>query len=280
VNASGHSGLCASLLSSVLVEPVDPRRLLGMVNVASTFAAGYPGPPLPVVSTHQAFVVGVNEYSGAGFRLLTKAVNDAVDVAAALETGGFSVHSFANLPRSQFVEAFDTFCQGLTGARSVVIHFSGHGLAPSSEIFLAASDSAGGWVRLTLVLSARESVQVCTPILSFLFASSHTDAPESWVRVNWMLSRLFTATPTAAVTFFLDCCRQVAGVVPPYDPPVFVGGRYVDLLFSLFVSDTYKKVVLNSRSFTAAQGLCTEVCVNYVLGLQPGLRPCLCGCGG
>ena len=103
MNASGHSGLCASLLSSVLVEPVDPRRLLGMVNVASTFAAGYPGPPLPVVSTHQAFVVGVNEYSGAGFRPLTKAVNDAVDVAAALETGGFSVHSFANLPRSQFV---------------------------------------------------------------------------------------------------------------------------------------------------------------------------------
>ena len=55
-----------------------------------------------------------------------------------------------------------------------------------------------------------------------------TDAPETWVRVNWMLYRLHTAAPAAAVTFFLDCCRQVTGVVPPYDPPVLAGDRYID----------------------------------------------------
>jgi hypothetical protein len=147
VNASGHSGLCASLLSSVLVGTVDPRRLLGMVNVASTFVAGFPTLPSPALCTHRAFVVGVNVYSGSGVGSLTKSVNDAVDVAAALEAGGFSVQRFLDLPCSLFVEAFDTFCQSLAGARSVVVHFSGHGLAPSSEIFLAVADSStGGWV--------------------------------------------------------------------------------------------------------------------------------------
>jgi hypothetical protein len=145
IDTSGRSGLCASLLSSVLVEPLDPRRLLGMVNVATTFVAGYLALPTPVVSTHRAFVVGVNEYSGAGFGTLMKSVNDAEDVAAALETGGFSVQRFLDLPRSQFVEAFDTFCQSLAGARSVVVYFSGHGLAPSSEVFLVASNSTGVW---------------------------------------------------------------------------------------------------------------------------------------
>ena len=133
------------MLSSVLVEPLDPRRLLGIVNVASTFAAGFPGMPSPSTCTHRAFVVGVSKYSGSVFGPLTKSINDAEDFAAALETCGFSVHSFVNLPRSQFVEAFDAFCQSLAGARSVVVHFSGHGLAPSSEIFLAASDSTGEW---------------------------------------------------------------------------------------------------------------------------------------
>ncbi len=230
VNASGHSGLCASLLSSVLVGTVDPRHLLGMVNVATTFVAGYPALSSPALCTHRAFVVGVNKYSGSGVGSLIKSVNDAEDVAAALETGGFSVHSFLDLPRSQFVEAFDSFCQSLAGARSVVVHFSGHGLAPSSEIFLAASDSlTGGWVAFNVcVIPSSVSPGSCADFLLLRrFVDSITGAPETWVRVNWMLYRLHMAAPTAAVTFFLDCCRQVSGVVPPYEPPVLVGDRYV-----------------------------------------------------
>jgi hypothetical protein len=140
VNTSGHSGLCASLLSSVLVEPFDPRRLLGMVNVASTFTAGYAEPSLGAAGSHRAFVVGINDY---GSNKLTKPVDDASDMSALLEAKGFSVWSSLNPSRSRFVESFDMFCGTLAGARSVVVHFSGHGLAPSSEIFLVASDSTG-----------------------------------------------------------------------------------------------------------------------------------------
>ena len=51
-----------------------------------------------------------------------------------------------------------------------------------------------------------------------------TDVPETWIRVNWMLHRLHAAAPHAAVTMFLDCCREVYGAIP-YDPPVLVGDR-------------------------------------------------------
>ena len=40
-----------------------------------------------------------------------------------------------------------------------------------------------------------------------------------------MLQRLHTAAPGAAVTMFLDCCREVHGSAPN-DPPVLVGDRF------------------------------------------------------
>ena len=58
-----------------------------------------------------------------------------------------------------------------------------------------------------------------------LFVGVFADAPETWIRVNWMLQRLHTAAPGAAVTMFLDCCREVYGSAPN-DPPVLVGDRF------------------------------------------------------
>ena len=142
VNESRHSGLCASLLSSVLVEPFDPRRLLGMVNVASTLSLGFPQLPPPGERSHLAFVVGVGDYFS--FDKLHCSSNDAADVGNLLGVKGFSVFTVPNPTRSQFVEAFEQFCEGLDGARSVVIFFAGHGVAPSSESFLLAVDSTAG----------------------------------------------------------------------------------------------------------------------------------------
>jgi hypothetical protein len=52
-----------------------------------------------------------------------------------------------------------------------------------------------------------------------------TDPAETWVRVNWMLDRLHNAAPAAAVTIFLDCCRQVLGSAP-HDLPILIGNRF------------------------------------------------------
>jgi hypothetical protein len=57
-----------------------------------------------------------------------------------------------------------------------------------------------------------------------VFNSICADVPETWIRVNWMLHRLHVAAPHAAVTIFLDCCREARGAVP-YDPPVMAGER-------------------------------------------------------
>ena len=202
MNASGHSGLCASLLSSVLVGAVDPRRLLGMVNVATTFVAGYPALPSPALCTHRAFVVGVNVYSGSGVGSLTKSVNDAEDV-------------------TRFVRAL--LALALWWFISLVMGWP----RPRRSFLLPRTLSRVGGPRLVFVRSRRASVQVLAPTSFFRAVSSITGAPETWVRVNWMLYRLHMAAPTVAVTFFLDCCRQVSSVVPPYEPPVLVGGRYV-----------------------------------------------------
>ena len=133
------------------------RRLLGMVNVASTLFLRYPQVPVPGERSHRAFVVGIGDY--ISFGKLGKSVNDATDMATLLDAKGFCVSSVLNPTRSQFVEAFDKFCKDLGGARSVVVHYAGHGLAPLSESFLVAVDSRAGMPCADL-LSVRRFVSV------------------------------------------------------------------------------------------------------------------------
>ena len=133
------------------------RRLLGMVNVASTLFLRYPQVPVPGERSHRAFVVGIGDY--ISFGKLGKSVNDATDMATLLDAKGFCVSSVLNPTRSQFVEAFDKFCKDLGGARSAVVHYAGHGLAPLSESFLVAVDSRAGMPCADL-LSVRRFVSV------------------------------------------------------------------------------------------------------------------------
>jgi hypothetical protein len=144
IDSSGSqtSGLCASVLSSVIVESLDPRRLLGMVNVASALSTGYQLSPQLNTGTHWAFVAGIDDY--LFFSKLDKSVNDAKRMASLFSDKGFSVVSALNPTRSQFMDALEIFCRELpvTGVRSVLVHYSGHGVAPTSESFLAAVDSS------------------------------------------------------------------------------------------------------------------------------------------
>jgi hypothetical protein len=143
------SGLCAALLKCVVPfggwDSVDWTRLLGMVNVA---AVRYwdATPTAPSSCTHRAFVVGVNAYSAeGGFTPLTKCVADAHAMAALLDRKGYDVVRVLDPTRSQFVTAFEAFCASLTSStQKVVVHFSGHGVAPAGEQFLAAADVTAG----------------------------------------------------------------------------------------------------------------------------------------
>ncbi len=124
------------------MHPFDMRRLLGMVNVASTLSLRYPQVSVPGERSHRAFVVGIGDY--ISFGQLSKSVSDATDMATLLDAKGFCVSSALNPTRARFVEDFDEFCKDLGGARSVVVHYAGHGLAPLSESFLVAVDSTTG----------------------------------------------------------------------------------------------------------------------------------------
>ncbi|WP_345271067.1 caspase family protein [Nibrella viscosa] len=88
-----------------------------------------------------ALVVGNKDYAkpGAGLR---NPVNDATDMAQALEELGFTVLRRQNLNRSGLEAAIDEFTEQLTRYEVGLFYFSGHGLAFSGENYLVPTDAS------------------------------------------------------------------------------------------------------------------------------------------
>ena len=123
---------------------VDWSQFLGMVNVAAVlyWDASLATSAAPSTFSHRAFVVGINTYSAV--KPLTKCVGDAQAMAALLDRKGYDVVTLLDPTRAQLVTAFEAFCASLTSrTQKVVVHFSGHGVAPVGEQFLIAADASG-----------------------------------------------------------------------------------------------------------------------------------------
>jgi hypothetical protein len=127
---------------------VDWSQFLGMVNVAAVryWDASLSTSAAPsTINSHRAFVVGINAYGAGGdFNRLVKCVGDARAMAALLDRSGYDVVTLLDPTRAQLVTAFEAFCASLTSrTQKVVVHFSGHGVAPVGEQFLIAADASG-----------------------------------------------------------------------------------------------------------------------------------------
>ncbi len=205
------TGLCATLLRHVFTPGPhsldDWSPLLGMVNVATARMWSHsPISTSDVACTHRAFVVGVNAYSSP-ISSLKKCVQDAEDMKRLLGSKGYNVMMLPDASRHEFVTIFDAFCDTLTGASKVVVHFSGHGAAPAAESFLLAKDSTGTAAAPRTLIGCyspfgvwRSRLRTAPRVLA--------GARESWIRVNWMLWRLHRAARNATVVLLLDCCRD------------------------------------------------------------------------
>jgi uncharacterized caspase-like protein len=92
--------------------------------------------------THRAFVVGINSYR-PDFPLLSKCVQDAIDMEDLLTRKGYDVDLVTDVTRSQLISSFEKFCGSLSGAEKVLVHFSGHGFSSESALqsFLVCADS-------------------------------------------------------------------------------------------------------------------------------------------
>jgi hypothetical protein len=118
----------------------------------------------PSTFSHRAFVVGINAYrAGGDFTRLAKCVGDARAMAALLDRSGYDVVTLLDPTRAQLVTAFEAFCASLSGStQKVVVHFSGHGVAPVGEQFLIAADASGSCAAAGAPSPFHVSVPLCS----------------------------------------------------------------------------------------------------------------------
>jgi hypothetical protein len=115
-------------------------RLLGAVHVGSSFY--WDGIEPTSVASHRALLVGVNSYDDRDhFSPLSLSIGDARSVGGVLEPLGYEVTYSLDPTRDELVSAVESFSKNLVHTRLAIVHFSGHGFAPTRESFLSAKDS-------------------------------------------------------------------------------------------------------------------------------------------
>ncbi|MFN8348776.1 MAG: SUMF1/EgtB/PvdO family nonheme iron enzyme [Spirosomataceae bacterium] len=132
-----------------------------------------------------ALVVGNKDYSRADARLQNP-LNDANDVAAALEALGFDVIKHTNLTLAQFKKAADDFGARLANYNVALFYYSGHGLQFNGENYLvpvdanlqALSDAEDDCLRLGRVMGKMKAANVKNNIV-FLDACRDNPFPKT-----------------------------------------------------------------------------------------------------
>ncbi len=96
---------------------------------------------VPAHAANRAFVVGVDRYDSLGpEKQLTRAVNDARAVAAALKPLGFTVKSIENPTRRDLNTAWQDFLNGITAGDTIAVFFAGHGVQIGGLNYLIPRD--------------------------------------------------------------------------------------------------------------------------------------------
>jgi formylglycine-generating enzyme len=133
-----------------------------------------------------ALVIGIKDYKRKEAQL-TNPVNDANDVAEALEELGFTVIKKNNLSRTEFLEVVDDFGAKLPNYQAGLFYYSGHGLQFAGVNYLVPTDANMSsepqiehhCVPLGRVLSAMEGAQTKTNLV-FLDACRDNPFKKSW----------------------------------------------------------------------------------------------------
>lgn len=110
---------------------------------------------IAVVGGRVALVIGNADYPNLPLR---NSVNDAADVAEALEKCGFDVSLHTNVSREQMLTAIDEFGLKIAGADAALFYFAGHGMQVEGINWLVpigASPTAENEVRFECVEADR-----------------------------------------------------------------------------------------------------------------------------
>lgn len=168
-----------------------------------------------------ALVVGIKDYNKAEARL-TNPVNDADDMAKALEEVGFEVIKKTNLNRIELEKAINEFGDKLTNYEVGLFYYSGHGIQYKNENYLVPKDAnmtmetqvAYQCVNLGNVLSIMEGAQTKT---NLIILDACRDAPfrKSWASRSSNGGGLtFPNNPAGSLTIFATGAGSTAADNP------------------------------------------------------------------
>lgn len=189
-------GVCMDCSGGPVAPPLYSRLLSPDPDAARIARSG----------AWRSFVVGNNKYREGGWAPLTKCVNDAEDMGAALASKGHAVTMVLNATREQLACAFSAFASNLPPACTVVLFFSGHGCAASGVNFLVPVDGDPNSVAgvSCAILSHRvPQSSLSAACLSFTVVHVLHRAP-----LNALLETVYHRVTTGAVIVLLDACRE------------------------------------------------------------------------
>jgi Caspase domain/Domain of unknown function (DUF4189) len=169
--------------------------------------------PLLITDSQDRFalVIGNSGYRTAA--VLPNALNDAFDVAAALERLGFEVTLALDVDSRSMNELIDSFAGSLPHSAIVVFYFAGHGLQIDRENYLLATDTG---------------------------IANVDDVLEQGIKVSQVIERL--SADGRAKVIILDACRnnpwlERAERQVEFGRSVEAGGRRVTVLPGLAQAD-------------------------------------------
>jgi TPR repeat protein len=203
---------------------VTLRSPLALLLASLLFACTFASPS--EAQTRRAFLVGVQRYSDGYINPLTRAVNDAKDLAKDLEDAGFDKKNIkvATDIRSKegFDKEFDAFLKTVEPGDVVLFFFSGHGFGveANQNNYLLFTDlrSPFTYTRSQLNDPERRNPDIVRlRINSMLESYQRVEIPQSGVATTEIERKIKERDPKTVI-MILDACRSlVKSEVDPND---------------------------------------------------------------
>jgi TPR repeat protein len=202
------------------------RRVRGLMirvrtaRIAVTLACLGLGLPLALAAaqaeTRRAFVVGIERYDDPNIQSLTRADNDAADLAADLQEVGFDKKNVTLAidvrTRDEFDKKFQAFLKTVEKGDDVFFFFSGHGMGVAATntnyLLLGGLKSLKSYTRARLLEADRRDDIIALKMPAYENQYDAEEIPKNGIAVADIVQAIAGRKPNAAF-LVLDACRSL-----------------------------------------------------------------------
>lgn len=166
--------------------------------------------------TRRAFVLGIQRYDDPDIQNLTRADNDAADIAADLQEVGFDKKNITLATdlrtRDEFDKKFQAFLKTIDEGDDVFFFFSGHGTGieatNTNYLLLGSLKSLKTYTRARLLDADRRDDIIALKMPAFESQYDADEIPKDGVSVADIVHAIAEKNPAAAF-IVLDACRSL-----------------------------------------------------------------------